>query len=492
MRLLATSRALNGTRLLACVALGIQVLHVICLLSLANPLPLSDCLQLTLPVLVVAGCLAKRSSLLEIRDRRTWSLLAFSFAIWSLAETCYLLEVRYSSRGALSSIDDVLWLLFAVPLLLVVSGSLEGNLNWIRWLDQVQAFVFFVVVAILVYGHPSALTFNRAYSIQNVALLLSCSLRYSAAESQKDRKLFGRLALYLLVYLLCSGIGNGMAHRGWEPGSPVDLFWTLPLTAFCVFVVTIEPDEDSGWSEQRNAGELTGYLHDLSALGLAALSMGSSVYLAMHWKVPGSFCLALSFVFFSIRTCGRERELHRINRRLRDSVLEDALTGLGNRARLRESLSTLLNGSAPAKHPKGTTAVLFIDLDRFKSINDSLGHESGDKILREVARRIKRACETGGIPCRLGGDEFVVVLHGELAEAAENFARAVLCGIRDPIHLGVKVLQISGSIGVAITRGEAEPDELLRKADHAMYRAKRLGKDRIELCDSRVAAVSAN
>lgn len=195
-------------------------------------------------------------------------------------------------------------------------------------MDQIQAFVSFVVIALLVYSRPQNLPYNMAYSIQNVALLLSCSLRYSAAETNVERRFFSRLAIYLAVYFLCASVGNAMAHRGWDPGSMVDLFWTAPLTCFCVFVLTSQADHRSDLRHKRvSADELTGYLHDLSALGLAALSMASSVYLALHWTLPGSVCLGASFVFFSVRTYGRERELHRSNKRLHGSVLEDALTG---------------------------------------------------------------------------------------------------------------------------------------------------------------------
>ncbi|MGI4826655.1 MAG: putative bifunctional diguanylate cyclase/phosphodiesterase [Janthinobacterium lividum] len=455
------------------------------LLWLAHPLFTSNFVQLILPIEVVAGCWWNGYHSRDIRDRRAWTLLTIAFGLWTIAEVCYLFEAHFLPRGsAFSSLDDVLWLLFAVPLLLVLSGSLEGKLNWVSWMDQIQAFVFFVVVALLVYSRPPVLSFDTAYSIQNVALLLSCLLRYSAAETHHEKTFFGKLAVYLAAYFLCAGIGNELAHRGWAPGSIVDLFWTLPLTLFCMVVLTGQTDNRSDARELPAGDNITKYLHDLCALGLAGLSMGSSVYLALHWTLPGSVCLACSFTLFAIRTCARERELHQANKRLHASVLEDALTGLGNRACLRQHLNHLLSISNSVRTAHHTVAVLFVDLDRFKAINDGLGHEVGDKVLVEVAARIRAACPGGAVACRLGGDEFVVVLDGELAENAERVATTILAEIRTPLWLGSKVLQLSGSIGVAVARGEDEPDDLLRKADQAMYRAKRLGKNRVEICDA--------
>jgi diguanylate cyclase (GGDEF)-like protein len=468
-------------------AFGLQLLHPVALLAFAKPFAISNLLQLFLSILVVAGCLWNRRFYSRPRDRRAWTLLALSFALWSAAETCYLVESHYLSTGilqpntAFSSIDDVLWLFFAVPLLLVVSGSLEGELTWVSWMDQVQAFIFFSIVVILVYSH-SALSFNAAYGVQNVALLLSCLLRYSAAESHQEKDFFGRLAIYLGSYVLCASIGNVLAHHGWLPGSLVDLFWTIPLSLFCLVVLSSEIHKGlHADGKELTEGEFMRYLHDLSALGLAALSMGSAVYLISHWTVPGLVCLACSFTFFAVRTCVRERELHRVNTRLRKSVREDALTGLGNRAGLREHLAGLLEETSTEGAGR-SVAVLYMDLDRFKAINDSFGHEIGDRVLVETAARIVVACQGKGFACRLGGDEFVVVLDGAMAESAERVAGAILMELRTPLWVDSKALHLSGSVGVAI--GEGRADDLLLKADHAMYRAKRLGKNRVEMCSA--------
>ena len=489
MRVAGIVRSPGWARRLACAAVGVELVHIALVLFLRNSIVLVSCLQIFLPVLAAVACLRNRHVSQSSRDRRAWVLLASAFALWTVAQVCYYVELYFLPPDSVfRSVDDVLWLFFAVPLLLVLSGSLEGNLNWVSWMDQVQAFLFYSVVMVMVYSRPSILTFDKAYSVQNVALLLSCVLRYSAAATDHERRFFGRLGAYLLTYSICSAVGGALAHRGWAPGSMVDLFWTAPLTLFCVLTFLGEADHHlSSRKKLRLQDEFSRYLHDLSALGLAVLSMGASIYLTLHWTLRGSVCLMCSFALFAARTCGRERELHRANERLQESVLQDALTGLGNRACLRQHLGHLLTGAAKSHHH--AVAALFVDLDRFKSINDSLGHEVGDKVITEVASRIKASCQSGSVVCRLGGDEFVVVLEGDLAHSAEHAATKILNEIRAPLWLDSKMLQLSGSIGVAITRGDDEPDTLLRKADYAMYRAKRLGKNRVEVSD---AAMHAN
>ncbi len=484
MRFAGIVRSSSWAQGLACAAVGLEIIHLALLLFLRNPVVIVSCLQILFPMLAVVACLRNRYISRSSRDRRAWALLTIAFVLWTIAQVCYYVELYLlPPDSAFRSVDDVLWLFFAVPLLLVLSGSLEGKLNWVSWMDQVQAFLFYLVVMVMVYSRPSILTFDKAYSIQNLALLLSCALRYSAAATDHEKRFFGRLEVYLLAYSCCSALGGALAHRGWAPGGMVDLFWTGPLCLFCVLTFLGETDSRLNSKKRlRPRDEFTRYLHDLSALGLAVLSMGASIYLTLHWTLRGSVCLVCSFALFALRTCWRERELHRANERLHESVLQDALTGLGNRACLRQHLGQLLTGAAKSHHH--AVAALFVDLDRFKAINDSLGHEVGDRVITEVASRIRAACQSGAVVCRLGGDEFVVVLEGDLAHRAEHAATTILNEIRAPLWLDSKMLQLSGSIGVAITRGDDEPDTLLRKADHAMYRAKRLGKNRVEVCDA--------
>jgi diguanylate cyclase (GGDEF)-like protein len=149
----------------------------------------------------------------------------------------------------------------------------------------------------------------------------------------------------------------------------------------------------------------------------------------------------------------------------------DALTGLPNRAALMQQLAQ--------RGPLDETAVLFIDLDGFKEVNDALGHESGDNVLRDVARRIAAEVPSGVTVGRLGGDEFLAIMSIVDEAAAVDVARAIITGIE---QLGTKLTRfpLSASIGIASGYRAESAEQLLHRADQAMYRAKGEGPGR---CD---------
>jgi diguanylate cyclase (GGDEF)-like protein len=128
----------------------------------------------------------------------------------------------------------------------------------------------------------------------------------------------------------------------------------------------------------------------------------------------------------------------------------------------------------------GRCAVMFIDLDDFKQINDRYGHASGDSVLRLVAERIKSNLRPEDVASRLGGDEFAVLVeNAKSTTAVDTIARRILLTLRQPAAMDGRMLPVRGTIGIAISdRTVGGCDELLRRADVAMYAAKREGKDR--------------
>lgn len=154
---------------------------------------------------------------------------------------------------------------------------------------------------------------------------------------------------------------------------------------------------------------------------------------------------------------------------LRERAMTDALTGVANRAAFTAALE-----SALADESLCHVSVLFVDMDEFKEINDRLGHEAGDQVLREVATRLRRASRPGDLCGRLGGDEFAVLLPGADARAAEAVAQRVAAAVRAPLRrAGDVVVEMSASVGCATAPTGTGPDVLLRRADAAMYDAKR-------------------
>lgn len=167
-------------------------------------------------------------------------------------------------------------------------------------------------------------------------------------------------------------------------------------------------------------------------------------------------------------------DIHRSRAELEHVATHDILTGLPNRALFEERLEQALSR---ARRQKGHGALLLLDLDRFKQINDSLGHTVGDGLLVEVAQRLMRASRVEDLVSRLGGDEFTLVLEDlEDIEQAAVVARKILNVFKEPMMIESLTLDVSTSIGIATFPAEGESiGDLLKQADAAMYKAKEAG-----------------
>jgi diguanylate cyclase (GGDEF)-like protein/PAS domain S-box-containing protein len=171
---------------------------------------------------------------------------------------------------------------------------------------------------------------------------------------------------------------------------------------------------------------------------------------------------------------------------LRRRALEDPLTGLANRALLGSQLEHAVH--AAARHGD-EVAVLLLDLDRFKYLNDTLGHGAGDGLLREVAMRLRGEMRDEDVVARLGGDEFVVVCTDARGDAAiAEVAQRIVDVVGQPFRVGGRELFVAASVGVAVGGGGASAEGLLRDADAAMYRAKEEGGARYEIFDADLRA----
>jgi diguanylate cyclase (GGDEF)-like protein len=153
----------------------------------------------------------------------------------------------------------------------------------------------------------------------------------------------------------------------------------------------------------------------------------------------------------------------------------DALTGLPNRRLLEDRLTQAL---ALSQRNRKQTAVMFVDLDRFKAINDSLGHAAGDQVLKEVAQRLVRQLRIGDTVCRVGGDEFVVVLpEAKRSSDAANVAQKIIETLSQPIQAADRELTVTPSIGIAVFPDDGrDAESLISNADAAMYHAKVSGR----------------
>jgi diguanylate cyclase (GGDEF)-like protein/PAS domain S-box-containing protein len=175
--------------------------------------------------------------------------------------------------------------------------------------------------------------------------------------------------------------------------------------------------------------------------------------------------------------------------RLAHQSMHDPLTGLPNRLLFLDRLSLAL---ARCRRMHREVAVLFIDLDRFKNVNDSVGHDAGDELLVSVARRLESVLRPGDTVARFGGDEFTI-LCDDLTTAtsrdrAIEIAERLLEAVAQPFIVGGSQTFVSASVGIALATGEERPEELLRDADAAMYHAKESGRGRVEVFDDTMRA----
>ena len=171
----------------------------------------------------------------------------------------------------------------------------------------------------------------------------------------------------------------------------------------------------------------------------------------------------------------------RFEQELTDKALHDHLTGLANRALFLDRLRHALVG---LRRRSGQLAILFVDLDRFKLVNDGMGHAVGDEVIREAARRLSEASRTEDTVARFGGDEFTILCENSDAQQALQIADRVLAAFTAPFTHEGREFQLSASIGVRVNElASADADSLLRDADIALYAAKEHGGGRAELFD---------
>ncbi|VXC09517.1 Diguanylate cyclase (GGDEF) domain-containing protein [Pseudomonas sp. 8Z] len=182
------------------------------------------------------------------------------------------------------------------------------------------------------------------------------------------------------------------------------------------------------------------------------------------------------------RVTERTEALEQANQRLRQLALEDPLTGLANRNALQQQLDQALKRGLRSHAP---VAVMLIDLDGFKSINDQYGHAFGDLVLAQVAQRLRQYLREMDLPARLGGDEFVAICeHLPSAADALQLAKRLLEGLDTPMYIESRSVRVGASIGIAMSHRADDVTSLIRRADAAMYQAKAEGRNRICLANA--------
>ena len=216
---------------------------------------------------------------------------------------------------------------------------------------------------------------------------------------------------------------------------------------------------------------------DDEEFAVSILNKGAQDYL-VKWEGQGRTIL---------RSVRYAIERKRSELRLNYMAQFDALTGIPNRQYFNDQLT---RATARARRDGRKVTLLFLDLDEFKVVNDTLGHDAGDRLLKEVASRIQRSVRTGDVVARLGGDEFAVLLEGLTGPLeVETMASSLLALISQPYHIADRQLDITTSIGITMYPNDsADTQMLLKNADIAMYQAKENGRNNVTFFTERMHA----
>jgi diguanylate cyclase (GGDEF)-like protein len=234
------------------------------------------------------------------------------------------------------------------------------------------------------------------------------------------------------------------------------------------------------------------YSHSVQSIVLLSGLITASYVLVLYrlHLVEAEAALLLPVLLFMTMTfTGKMRDAQTVLERMTETeeqtrykTMIDALTGLPNRAQFIERVSRSIQFNRVDRDFE--FAVLFIDLDGFKPINDRLGHKAGDAVLRHMAKRFKAGLRKGDTVARYGGDEFTLLINNIAGDAdAIRVAERILRKLKDPIDVGEPIM-VGASIGIALSTNLHEhPEDLIRDADGAMYRAKSLGKNQYVFSD---------
>jgi diguanylate cyclase (GGDEF)-like protein/PAS domain S-box-containing protein len=336
------------------------------------------------------------------------------------------------------------------------------------------------IAAIVVTTRDITLERRRTRQQDAVATLGSEALRGGPVENLLDRvpRMIGDVLEVPHCFLVRFETGGGhTVVAATDEQMAVRLF----SDGGCALAAdAVERRVSSSWDASVNAAD-----PGFEALGIASAAAvpvtpanGPTGVLAAYSPAPGSFSADdITFLETVANILAAALTRRNVEDQLRRQAVHDELTGLPNRALLLDRLETAL---ARLSRRNGSIAVLFVDVDNFKLVNDSLGHSTGDSVVVAVARRLRdtvRAPDTVG---RFGGDEFVVICEDTDDESTQALAARIHESVRTPIHLADGPITVTASVGVALTADpDVSPEALMADADMAMYEAKQTGKDRV-------------
>jgi diguanylate cyclase (GGDEF)-like protein len=429
---------------------------------------------------VVASALCILKAATMRRARAVPVLLGVGLLCWAAGDIVLTVQSLGGATPPSPSLADVFYVAF-YPVtycgLMLLLRSHVRRFNVASWLDggiaglgAAALCATFAFTDLLQHTGGSALgvAVNLAYPVGDVLLL---GLVVGGTAMVPGRRKLPWLLLAAGYALITVGDAFNVLGTGSFVGGFVDaIAWPTFILLVSVAVWIPSPAARPALSEEPPGFRLPALA---AVAALVILFVGSlhhvgrvSLGLAAATLVVAGARSALSLLGLRSLTEQRRRE-----------AITDQLTGLGNRRALFQLLDELLAEDADGEAPARRLAFMFLDLDRFKEVNDSFGHPAGDELLRQLGTRLQDSVRASDLVVRLGGDEFVVVLLDAGVDYAATVAGRLAARIEEPFVLGPVRAQIGVSIGIAVLPDDAvDAADLVRCADLAMYRAKLDGK----------------
>jgi diguanylate cyclase len=419
--------------------------------------------------------------------RTPWLLFLAGLSSFLTADVLYYLLERSSDSVPFPSIADAFYLgmypLVVFGLALLVRNTTKGRKDWAGVIDaSIFGIALFSVLWVLVMDsyvpasgqRPFERMIALSYPVADLAVLF-VAIRLAVTAHRRTRSLV--LIVCSLTSLVIADTQYGLlnAANAFKTGGTVDAFWLgfYVLFGLAALDPTMSKLSEVGVNQLERLSRAR-----LSLMFLATLTVPT---IDLLWgnqtdRVVTLVSAAVLFALMLGRVVGLVRSVEYGRELLRREARHDPLTGLANRTLFGEKTAAALAAS------RRNVAVLLIDLDDFKAVNDSLGHAAGDQILVIAAERISRSVRDNDLVARLGGDEFAVLLTNSIdSQDAAGTASRILRALDEPAEVMERSVRLGGSVGIALQIPEADDvQNILRRADVAMYSAKREGKGRFE------------
>ena len=419
----------------------------------------------------VSGALLVLARVALVRQERlAWTLIGLAVLSWATADIIWWQAFSTADEIPYPSVADALYILF-FPLvyagLIVLLRARVRRFHASMWLDGIAAALIIAGVGGAVLLPPIldssegasavAIATNLAYPLGDL-LVLGVAVALAGLLGWRPGPAIGLLITGCLAFTFADGVYLfQVAGDGYVEGGVLDFIWPLGIT--CISLAAWQP-----LSLARSAR-----LEGRRVMLLPSLVVVTAISLLVfdHYVPRGGFAVWLAAG--ALLVC-----MGRAGLTFRENITQagtDALTGLPNRLLFGDRAEQAV---LRARRHGARAAIMIIDLDRFKEVNDTLGHASGDVMLLEIARRLRATLRESDTVARLGGDEFAVLLPGvQGAEGAERVAAALSEEIARPVMVDGLSLDTEASIGIALFPDHgADVAELLQRADVAMYTAK--------------------